>query len=234
MSHAPEAEDVARERILGRVRDANRGREPVAHPGELPREVGAPAPSSGPGDDALRARVEAFARRLEASGGEVVLLEGEEEAGRWLADFARGFDHAAVSDGVGAGFRPLLPAAPPAEADLGVSWALGAAARTGSLVLGSREGRRLQLLPPTHLVWVRAADVRATLAEALDTVRADLPAVVALHSGPSKSADIGRIVVTGVHGPGRLVAAVVGVPGPSVAIASEASDAVEGGGGRPG
>lgn len=209
MSDGRESGDVARRRILGRIRAANRDRQAVAHPGELPGDVGAPAPSSGPGEDALRARVDAFARRLEASGGEVVLLEDEEAARRWLADFAAGFRHAAVSDRVERAFRPSLPGAEPAEADLGVSRALAAAARTGSLVLGSREGRRLQLLPPTHLVWVRASEVRATLGEALDGVRADLPAAVALHSGPSKSADIGRIVVTGVHGPGRLVAAVV-------------------------
>jgi L-lactate dehydrogenase complex protein LldG len=48
------------------------------------------------------------------------------------------------------------------------------------------------------------------LGAALDAARerAPLPAALALHSGPSKSADIGRILVRGVHGPGRLVAAV--------------------------
>lgn len=106
--------------------------------------------------------------------------------------------------------RPDLPAADPSEADLAVSVALGAAAQTGSLVLSSREGRRLQVLAPVHLVWVEAADVHPTLGEALEAAKDDLPAVLALHSGPSKSADIGQIMVTGVHGPGRLVAAVMG------------------------
>lgn len=205
--------EAGREGILRRIREANRGREGVAHPGELPRDAGAPAPPAGEGAGAVRARTQAFARRLEASGGEVVILEGEEDARRWLGRFVRDFGRAAVSEAVDEALRPALPPAPPAEADLGVSRALAAAAQTGSLVLGSREGRRLQTLPPVHLVWVRATEIRATLGEALDAVRADLPAAVALHSGPSKSADIGRIVVTGVHGPGRLVAAVVGPPG---------------------
>ena len=87
--------------------------------------------------------------------------------------------------------------------------ALYAAADTGSLVLDSRGGRLPQLLPPTHLVWVRAATVVSTLDQALKAARGDLPAVLALHSGPSKSADIGRVIVTGVHGPGRVVAAIV-------------------------
>ena len=67
----------------------------------------------------------------------------------------------------------------------------GAVAETGSLVLDARDGRRVQLLPPTHVVLVRTRDVRATLAEALDEVARDQPSAVGLHSGPSKSADIG-------------------------------------------
>ncbi|HZD04347.1 MAG TPA: LUD domain-containing protein [Longimicrobiales bacterium] len=199
----------ARERILGRIREALSGRRRPEHPGDLPDGAGAPAPEE---DASTARRVEAFARRFEASGGQAVLLRDEDEARRWLAGFVESFRHAAVSEGVGEAFRPDLPGAPPEDADLGVSRALAAAAQTGSLVLGSGEGRRTQLLPPVHLVWVDAADVRATLGGALAAVRnrGPLPAVVALHSGPSKSADIGRIVVTGVHGPGRVVAAVVG------------------------
>jgi L-lactate dehydrogenase complex protein LldG len=32
---------------------------------------------------------------------------------------------------------------------------------------------------------------------------------VGFHSGPSKSADIGQILVRGVHGPGRLIAGLI-------------------------
>jgi hypothetical protein len=51
--------------------------------------------------------------------------------------------------------------------------------------------------------------MRTTLGEALEAARDDLPATLALHSGPSKSADIGQILVTGVHGPGRIIAAIL-------------------------
>ena len=43
-----------------------------------------------------------------------------------------------------------------------------------------------------------------------DYLRAGLPAALGLHSGPSKSADIGGTVVTGVHGPGRCIAVLEG------------------------
>ena len=196
----------ARERILGRVREANRDREPVSHPGPLP-ETAEPPWASGDGGGADP--IAGFEDRFRAAGGEVVRLADEAAAGRWLEEFAREFETVSVCVGVPEPLQPALPAAPPSEAALGVSVAVGAAAQTGSLVLSSREGRQTQLLPPVHLVWVRARDVHRTLGDALQASREDLPATLALHSGPSKSADIGQILVTGVHGPGRIIAAIL-------------------------
>jgi L-lactate dehydrogenase complex protein LldG len=197
----------ARESMLSRVREANRDREPISHPGLLPEAAEAP----GPFGDAGRADpVGAFENLLRAAGGEVVRLADDEAARRWLEEFAGGLESVSVCAGVPDALQPPLPVAPPSEATLGVSVAVGAAAQTGSLLLSSREGRRSQLLPPVHLVWVRAQDVYTTLGEALQACREDLPATLALHSGPSKSADIGQILVTGVHGPGRIIAAILG------------------------
>ena len=64
------------------------------------------------------------------------------------------------------------------------------------------------------MVLVRQRDVHATFREALAAVRDDLPSALGLHSGPSKSADIGHVMVKGVHGPGRLVALIVGDDSP--------------------
>lgn len=138
-------------------------------------------------------------------------FEHAAEASAWLRDFTAELSSAVLSPRVPRELCPAIPLAEPRAAQLGVSVALAGAASTGSLLLDSREGRGLQLLPPVHLVWIAAADIHPDLESALDHVRrvGALPAVLALHSGPSKSADIGRIVVTGVHGPGRLVAAVV-------------------------
>jgi L-lactate dehydrogenase complex protein LldG len=86
--------------------------------------------------------------------------------------------------------------------------ARGGVAETGSLILDARDGRRTQLLAPTHVVLVRASDIHETLSDALASLRTDLPSAIGFHSGPSKSADIGQIMVKGVHGPGRVVALV--------------------------
>lgn len=190
-----------RERILERVRRALAGRQAAPHPGPAPA---AAAPASP---------VDAFVERFRAAGGETVRLADPQAAREWLGGFCRGFSTAAVGPALPVALRPPLPAAAPEEAALGVSLALGAAADTGTLLLGSAEGRLLQLLPPVHLVWIWESTVTASLGEALDRLRGELsalPAALGLHSGPSKSADIGQVLVTGVHGPGRVVAALVG------------------------
>ncbi len=197
---APESDD-ARGRILGRIRDALRDRTAVAHPGDF----GGWRPEGALDPDPIRAFAEVFT----AAGGEVVELASMSEARRWLADFAQAFESASVGATVPIDLRPERPVASAEEAPLGVGMARCAVAETGSLVLDARDGRRTQLLPPTHMVWLRAADVHATLRDALRALGDDLPSALGLHSGPSKSADIGQILVRGVHGPGRLVVAIL-------------------------
>lgn len=197
----------ARERILARVRDAVQARPRAPHPGAFRGERTAQPPADP---------VEGFAALFIRAGGEVVRVRGEAEAGAWLSSFARELDGAAwaglsVGTTVPASIRTFLPAAhvPPEDASLGVSRAVGAVAETGSLLLDARDGRRTQLLPRTHVVVVDAGAIHPTLAGALRALRGDLPSALALHSGPSKSADIGQILVRGVHGPGRVIALVV-------------------------
>jgi L-lactate dehydrogenase complex protein LldG len=187
-----------RDRILARIRRSLEHRpqpalpEPLVQPG-LPQA------------EALAL----FSERLTGNGGEVVRLEHLEAAQEWLARFAQTFAGVAVGRIVPPELHPRLPVLPPEEAPLGISWALGAVAETGTVILSSREGRRTQLLPPSHLVFVPASRFYVSLGEALDVLKAELPAALGLHSGPSKSADIGQIMVKGVHGPGRLVVALL-------------------------
>jgi L-lactate dehydrogenase complex protein LldG len=192
---------AARERILGRVRAALKDRAATDHPGPF----GSWVPDGRP----VVAPVPRFTAMLEAAGGEVVRLPGEDAARPWLARFASGFASVAVGETVPPSLRPSLPAAAPDVAPLGVSLARGAIAETGSLLLDARDGRRAQLLPPTHVVLVYAADVHATFRDAVASMKGDLPSAVGLHSGPSKSADIGHVMVKGVHGPGRLIALMI-------------------------
>lgn len=201
-----------RERILGRIHRALEHRPKIA----LPKPLALPTLSP---EEALAL----FTERLSGNGGEVVRLESLDAAREWLGHFAQTFVGVAVSGMVPPALHPRLPTIPPEEAPLGISWAVGAVAETGTVLLSSQEGRRTQLLPPSHLVFVPQEKIYATLSEALNALQPDPssddplsgqpapvhPSAIGLHSGPSKSADIGQIMVKGVHGPGRLVVAVL-------------------------
>lgn len=192
----------SRDGILARVREALDGRDRLHHPGALA------LPDSGPDP------VDAFRERLEGNGGEVMRCSDPAEAGPWLTHLLEGAGiegplTVCLGHGLPAHLQPDLPEAPPRDAQVGVSMAGWGVAETGSVVLAGTEGRAGQLLPPTHVVWLREDRVVHRLAEALEALQPALPRTLALHSGPSKSADVGRVVVSGVHGPGRLIVALL-------------------------
>ncbi|GIW31635.1 MAG: hypothetical protein KatS3mg071_1809 [Meiothermus sp.] len=187
-----------RERILARIRRGLEHRPKAALPEPL-------VPPTLPPEEALAL----FSERLTGNGGEVVRLESLQAAQEWLGRFAQTFTGVSLGRTLPEALRPQLPLLPPQEAPLGISWAWGAVAETGTVILSSQEGRRTQLLPPTHLVFVPQGKIYPTLLQALQALQTGLPSAIGLHSGPSKSADIGQIMVKGVHGPGRLVVAVL-------------------------
>ena len=194
-------ERAARKSILERVARANAARDNHHHPGLLKT----PKPQDP---------VDTFVKRFTRQGGEVAAPDPDRPASEWLTGFLAGLDEdvagVAVGPDVPVRLRPRLPDVAAAHAEAGISVAWGAVADTGSLILPSTGARAVQLLPPVHIVWVPVGRVFARLEDALLELRAGLPAAVGLHSGPSKSADIGRTVVTGVHGPGRCIAVLEG------------------------
>lgn len=83
-------------------------------------------------------------------------------------------------------------------------------ARTGSVLLGAAtaSGRRLSIYPEQHLVLARPSQAVAEIAEALGAVStrtgSQLPSMLSLTTGPSRTADIEKTLVLGAHGPRRL------------------------------
>jgi L-lactate dehydrogenase complex protein LldG len=83
-------------------------------------------------------------------------------------------------------------------------------ARTGSIVVtpASASGRRLSIYPDQHLVLARPSQVVAEIGDALRVVQRrygqQLPSMLSLTTGPSRTADIEKTLVLGAHGPRRL------------------------------
>lgn len=96
--------------------------------------------------------------------------------------------------------------------DAAVTSSLGGIAETGSVILwpDAAEPRLMSLVPPVHFVLVEAAQIHATLDEAMRVQRwaERMPTNALLISGPSKSADIEQTLAYGVHGPKELVVVV--------------------------
>lgn len=82
--------------------------------------------------------------------------------------------------------------------------------RTGSIMVSSRQrsGRRMHIYPERHIVVAFTSQVTTHLNQAIEKVRQKyngrLPSSVSLITGPSRTADIEKTLVTGMHGPVEL------------------------------
>jgi L-lactate dehydrogenase complex protein LldG len=88
-------------------------------------------------------------------------------------------------------------------------------ARTGSIVLRATTagGRRLSVLPPVHCVVARSNQLIPCLSSWLREVHDDRSwSYGTIITGPSRTADIERILVLGAHGPKRLIVVMIDSP----------------------
>lgn len=82
-----------------------------------------------------------------------------------------------------------------------------AVARTGSFLISSRQqqGRVAPVFYPVHLVVVYRDQLVDDIGDGLKLLTArykdKLPSMISLQTGPSRTADIEKTLVTGVHGP---------------------------------
>lgn len=109
----------------------------------------------------------------------------------------------------GVGFDITREAAAAAKFGIsGMEWAL---ADTGTLAQDatSAEQRLVSTLVKIHVAWVPASGLLPDLASLLRRIDPRKARYVALVTGPSRTADIERVLTIGVHGPERLLVLVV-------------------------
>lgn len=85
-----------------------------------------------------------------------------------------------------------------------------AVARTGSLFLSSRQhyGRSAPIYFPAHIVILRPGQLVKDIKDGLELLqhkyKGHLPSMINLNTGPSRTADIEKTLVKGVHGPSEV------------------------------
>ena len=94
-----------------------------------------------------------------------------------------------------------------AEARFGISQVQWALANTGSLAQDSTaiDQRLVSSLPAIHIALVPTAGILPDLTALLEKIDPTKSGYIALITGPSRTADIERVLTIGVHGPERLV-----------------------------
>ena len=96
------------------------------------------------------------------------------------------------------------------KCDVGISTCDALIAQTASVLVTTQSagGRALSVLPPHHIVIATADQMVTTMADGFDVLRSkhgdDWPSFISFISGPSRTADIERVLVLGAHGPKKL------------------------------
>ena len=94
-----------------------------------------------------------------------------------------------------------------ADAKVGISQMDFGIADTGTLVQDATavEGRLASTLPSIHVALLETANIVPNLATAITRVDPNRGSYISMITGPSRTADIERVLTIGVHGPERLV-----------------------------
>ena len=100
-------------------------------------------------------------------------------------------------------------------AELGISGVEFGVAETGSVCQDafSVESRLISTLPPIHAVFMQSENIVPGIEDALGVIaQAFDQGYVSFVTGPSRTADIERVLTIGVHGPSRFIILAVDKP----------------------
>lgn len=96
------------------------------------------------------------------------------------------------------------------DADAGITLCESLIARNGSILISNKgaAGRRLSIFPHLHIVLAYTSqlvpDIKDGIQKLKEKYDEDLPSMVSVVTGPSRTADIEKTLVLGAHGPKEL------------------------------
>ena len=104
-----------------------------------------------------------------------------------------------------------------ASCDASVTSCESLVARTGSIVLSAaQQGRIPSVYAPVHVCVAHASQLVYDVKDSLDAIRNkynnSLPSLITFATGPSRTADIEKTLVVGVHGPKEVYCFVIDSP----------------------
>ncbi len=120
-----------------------------------------------------------------------------------------------LTDGAFAGFSATTLA----DCDASITTCESLVARTGSIVLSaaSASGRTVSVYAPVHICIAFTHQLVYDIKDALQLIKekygSSIPSLISFASGPSRTADIEKTLVTGVHGPKEVYVFLVDNPG---------------------
>jgi L-lactate dehydrogenase complex protein LldG len=134
-------------------------------------------------------------------------LQAEQGRAVWVAGpLLDGVDRESLAAQIpGLTFDVTLDAAEASK--VGISQIECAIADTGTLVTDAApvERRLASALPAIHLAVVSTSAIQPDMAAALARIHPSRSGYISMITGPSRTADIERVLTIGVHGPSRLV-----------------------------
>ena len=200
----------ARENILSKIRKELSAK---SLPLPFPEADNDNSPLYHPTDAGME---EQFATVFSSLGGKFIFCDNEQEL---LQNIAVVFDNYGWTKMLCADERLLklfqnnrmdiVQAADPTieDADACITGCEFLVARTGSMIFSSAQsfGRTSSVFYPVHLVFAfnnqMVADIDDALTAMKKKYRNELPSMISLTTGPSRTADIEKTLVVGVHGP---------------------------------
>ncbi len=206
----------ARAAILGRLESAFEGQPPVLRGEGYLRRTDGPVPESDQERMLDRFRDHQVGYHLVSGAEELVDLVANQLYPRKVRGVIVDERDLVARVGMVEGLRrrllevevmPVVPAErPPESAELGITPCQAIIAETGSIVLAADRMEALQasLLPGMHYVVAEEAQVVPDMAAWLASDRFDPGRHHVLVSGPSRTADIEKKLVIGVHGPWKV------------------------------
>lgn len=203
----------ARENILAKIRKGlGEAKLPMPFPEEEKNQSGVYA-AAGDSNEEL------FAETFISLGGKFVFCDNEQEL---LATIGTLYENLAWKQLLCSDQRLLKlfqnnkidfvqPADPAAEkADACITGCEALVARTGSVLLSSAQnmGRTAPVYYPIHIVFAFLDQVVYDIEDGIKLLKkqygATLPSMINLTTGPSRTADIEKTLVVGVHGPKEI------------------------------